>query len=238
MKLRDVTADLIAKWLKRLTHPRTDKPMEAVTRRHHRKDLNTFFDYCVRMRGWITRNPCDAVAVPIVEEQDVKLLTIEEGRQLFAANEGNPVVGRLALEAFGFLRASSAGRIRKDDIKFATRGIRLVGAEHKSGKTRFRQGHPDNLWAWLNRAPDETWGMQWWEYRNEKRVAFRVAGIDDGSENRLRKTCLSAHLAWQKNQALTSLLAQHRHVSTTEIYLGVMEEADGEAWFQIGPKFF
>lgn len=235
LKLRDVNPDLITKWLRELKHPKTGEPMEPVTKRHHRKDLNTFLDYCSRVRGWIPRNPCEAVAVPAVEDADVTLLTLAEGRSLFAKNEGNPVVGRLALEAFGFLRASSAGRIQKADIDFAARGIRLRGAEHKSGKTRFRQGHPDNLWAWLKRAPDETWAMKWWEYRNEKRVAFRVAGIKGGSENRLRKTCLSAHLAWLKNQPLTSLLAQHRHTSTTEIYLGVMDEKDGEAWFNILP---
>ena len=211
--------------------------MEAVTRRHHRKDVNTFLDYCARVKRWIPANPCDGVAVPEVEEKDVKLLTVDEGRRLFAANEGSIVAGRLALEAFGFLRASSAGRLQAEDIRFGSRGLRMPGMEHKSGKTKFRQGHPDNLWAWLNRAPDETWTMKWWEYRNEKRVAFRVAGIADGSENRLRKTCISAHLAWMKNPAMTSYLAQHRHTSTTEIYQGVMEEAEARAWFEIHPRF-
>lgn len=236
MRLADVSADLITGWLKSLKHPRTGEPMDAVTRRHHRKDLNTFCDYATRVRGWLVRNPCDGVAVPHVDEEDVELLTPEEGRRLFAANEGNPVAGRMALEAFGFLRASSAGRLQLGDVRFATRGLRMPGAEHKSSKTKFRQGHPDNLWAWLNRAPDETWAMKWWEYRNEKAIAFRVAGIG-GSDNRLRKTCISAHLAWLKNYPLTSYLAQHRHSSTTEIYAGVMEEEAGREWFQIGPRF-
>ena len=76
--------------------------------------------------------------------------------------------------------------------------------------------------------------MKWWEYRNEKRVAFAVAKLGD-SENRLKKTCLSAHLAWLKNPPLTSYLAQHRHTSTTEIYVGEMNEADAKAHFQIYP---
>src|SRR5690606_3637977 len=131
------------------------------------------------------------------EEHDVELMTVDEGRRLFAANAGERIAGRLALEAFGFLRASSAGRIQREHVNFAERGIRMPGLEHKSRKAKFRQGHPDNLWAWLNRAPDETWGMSWWEYRNEKRDAFVRAGLP-GSDNRLRKTCLSAHLAWLK----------------------------------------
>jgi integrase len=236
MRIREVTADTIKTWLGSLTvgrGKREGQKVEPLTRRNHRKDLNTFLDYCVRVRGWIARNPCDAVAVPAVVEADVSLLTIEQGRRLFAMNKGKPVLGRLALEAFGFLRASSAGRLRKEHINFEERGIRMPGLEHKSRKAKFRQGHPDNLWKFLEAAPDACWEMKWWQYRNEKAVAFAVAGIP--SSNRLRKTCLSAHLAWLKNQPLTSYLAQHRHMSTTDIYLGVMTEANGKAWFEITP---
>jgi hypothetical protein len=237
-KLRDVTAGKIGDWLKSLRVSRGDRegePVEALTRRHHRKDVNTFFDFCVT-KGWLAKNPCELVAVPHVEEEDVELMTVEEGRRLFAANEDRPVVGRMALEAFGFLRASRAGLLPREHINFDERGIMLRGEGRKGSKARFRQGHPDNLWAWLNRAPDETWGLTGWRYRNEKRNAFVRAGLD-GSDNRLRKTCLSAHLAWLKNQPLTSYLAQHRHATTTDVYLGVVTERDGAAWFQIRPRF-
>lgn len=235
-ELRAVDEKMINEWLAGLLSSKgalKGKPVDPLTRRHHRKDLNTFLDYCVR-RQWIDRNPCEFVPVPAVEEEDVELLTVDEGRRLFEKNKGHAVIARLALEAFGFLRASSAGRIRKEQINFAEKGIRLVGAEHKSGKTKYRQGHPDNLWKWLALGTDETWSMDWWKYRNEKALAFARAEIT-GSENRLRKTCLSAHLAWLKNQPLTSYLAQHRHTSTTDIYLGVMSEADGKKWFEIVP---
>jgi site-specific recombinase XerC len=238
VKVRDITAEMITAWLASLRSsrgPLAGKPVDPTTRKHHRKDVNAFFDFCIS-HGWITRNPCALVAVPHIEEEDVVLMTVDEGRRLFAANEGLPVAGRLALEAFGFLRASSAGRIQYEHINTLERGIRMPAPEHKSRKAKFRQGHPDNLWAWLNRAPDETWTMTESQYRWEKRTAFARAGLS-GSDNRLRKTCLSAHLAWLRNQPLTSYLAQHRHGSTTDIYLGVMTERDGAAWFQIGPRF-
>ena len=233
LKLHLVTADVIRDWLKSLVHPKTGARMEPVTIRHHRKDVNTFLEWCVA-EGLILRNPCASVAVPEVPEQDVAILLPAETRRLFEANAGARVLYRMAFEAWGFMRPSSAGRIQKADIDFKARGIRMRGAEHKSGKKKYRQGHPANLWAWLDAAPDEAWGMKWWEYRNEKRVAFAVAKLGD-SENRLKKTCLSAHLAWLKNPPLTSYLAQHRHTSTTEIYVGEMNEADAKAHFQIYP---
>lgn len=233
MKLFEVTPDVIRAWLTSLRHPKTGKKMGKVTIRHHRKDLNTFLEWGV-LEGLILRNPCASVAVPKIPEEDVELMTVEEGKKLFEANKGKRVLYRMALEAFGFMRAASAGRAQKGDIKFSSRGIRMPGAKHKSGKKKYRQGHPANLWAWLDAAPDEVWSMKWWEYRNEKRIAFAVAGLGN-SENRLRKTCLSAHLAWLKNQPLTSHLAQHRNTSTTDIYVGEMDEKDGEEWFQIVP---
>lgn len=237
MVIQEITAQVITTWLSMLRSskgPLKGMPVDPLTRKHHRKDLNTFLDWCVRNQ-WIDRNPCELVPIPKLKEEDVELLTVEEGQRLFSANRNEPVIARIALEAFGFLRASSAGRLKKDQLNFKEKGIRLIGAEHKSGKTRYRQGHPENLWKWLALATDETWAMDWWKYRNEKTKAFVRAGISGGSENRLRKTCLSAHLAWLKNQPLTSYLAQHRHMTTTDIYLGVMSESDGKAWFEITP---
>jgi site-specific recombinase XerC len=238
LKLRDITPAKITTWLDSLRSSKganKGKPVEPLTRRHHRKDLNTFFDYCVT-QGWLQRNPCALVAVPHVEETDVELLTVEEGISLFANNENYPVVGRMALEAFGFIRASRAGYIRREEINFAERGILFKGAGRKGTKARFRQGHPDNLWAWLNRAPDETWDMTFSQYRHAKALAFARAGLS-GSDNRLRKTCLSAYVAMTKNPVGAAHLSTHRHPSTTDIYLGVMTEAEGRAWFEIGPRF-
>jgi len=233
-----LTPPLIEGWLDSLTVGRGDnegEPVDPVTRRHHLKSVIGWLEWC-RKQGWIERNPAELVPMPEIEEEDVELLTVDEGRRLFEVNAGHRIAARLALEAFGFLRASSAGRIQKEHINFAERGIRMPGSQHKSRKAKFREGHPSNLWAWLLRAPDETWDMNWWEYRNEKQHAFVRAGLT-GSQNRLRKTCLSAHLAWQKNQPLTAYLAQHSNTYTTDTYLGVMTELDGAAWFGIGPAF-
>lgn len=207
---------------------------EPWTKKTHFKRMASMFKW-VKARRLIIENPCDGLEAPTVPEADVVLLSLQQARDLFEKNKGYRVVTRLALEAFGFLRASSAGRIQKDDIKFKSRGIRMPGRRHKSKKTKFRQGHPDNLWAWLDRAPEDVWTMTERQYREEKKAAFIRAGFEEGSDNRLRKTCLSAHLAWKKNPPLTRHLAQHTDERTTEIYIGVMDEADAAAYFQIVP---
>lgn len=231
--IADLTPELISEWLDGLKHPKTGEPMDPLTRRHHRKDLNTFLDYCVR-QGWTMRNPCELVAVPKIAEGEVELLTLAEARALFAANAKQRLIGRLALEAFGGLRSSSAARIGLEDINAPEKGIRIPGSIHKGGKTIYRQGHPANLWAWIVATPGTCWKMSKKDYDREKHDAFARAGLGF-SENRLRKTFASAHLAWLKNQPLTSYLMQHKHTSTTDIYLGVMSEGDAAAYFKILP---
>ncbi len=223
--LAEINADELRDWLAAL-------PFEPLTKRHHRKDVNTFFKRAVR-EGWIQRNPCELVAPPKLQQQDVSVLTLDQARALFAIRE--PVIYRLALEAFGGLRCSSVERLRKEHVDFAARGISMPGQLHKSGKRKYRQGQPANLWAWLDAAPDETWEISERNYDHLKVQAFRDASMKERPHNVLRHTFASAHLALFKNPPLTAYLMQHTSTKTTEIYEGVMTEQDARAYFEIQP---
>lgn len=234
LPLMDVTPDTIRSWLASLTHPKTGEPMSSLTKRHHRKDLNTFFNRAVA-EGWLLRNPCESVALPKIHEEDVTVLPIEHAEALFgSANKGQRVLARLALEAFGGLRYVSAGRIRKEHIDFAAKGLTMPGALHKSGKRKFRQGQPDNLWAWLAAAPESCWEMSLVQYRHEKREAFVRAGVAM-PKNVVRHSFGSYHVALHRNQPLTAYLMQHNNPKTTDIYLGVATEAAAKRYFAILP---
>lgn len=232
-QLADLTPDKIREWLRALINPDTGEPMAELTKRHHRKDLNTFLKRAVA-EGWLLRNPCESVKPPKVDEEDVTVLAIEDAEKLFRVNRDEPVVGRLALEAFGALRHASVQRLGKEHVDFAAEGISMPGQLHKSGKRKFRQGHPTNLWAWLRRAPDECWELTEVQYRHAKREAFVRAGLEM-PHNVLRHSFASYHLALHKNPPLTAYLMQHVHTSTTEIYEGVAKEADAKRYFEILP---
>lgn len=185
--------------------------------------------------GWILRNPCASVALPKIREEDVTVLPVEHAEALFGpANKGQRVLARLALEAFGGLRYVSAGRIRKEHIDFAAKGITMPGALHKSGKRKFRQGQPDNLWSWLAAAPESCWEMSLVQYRHEKREAFVRAGVAM-PKNVVRHSFGSYHVAQYRNQPLTAYLMQHNNPKTTDIYLGVATAADAARYFAIVP---
>jgi site-specific recombinase XerD len=247
VQLTALTGADIRKWLTELTHPRTGKPLSNLTKGHHLSDVTTFLDRA-RREGWIIRNPAEIVMAPEVDEGDVTVISLPDAQKFFEANKDQRVIARVALEAFGGLRYSTVARIKKENINFEDRGIAMPGAIHKSGKRKFRQGHPENLWAWLNLATDKTWEMTPLQYREEKRAAFVRAGLrpllaendDDrtqlkGLRNIWRHSFASCHLAAFKNPPLTSYLMQHTRTSTTEIYEGVATETNAKGYFAIKP---
>ena len=241
-RLNTITADDIRGWLGALpdAHPLTVKD--------HRKNVNTFLDRAVR-EGWIPRNPCDAVLPPKIIEDDVHVISARAAFEFFKANRDARCIGRVALEAFGGVRYTTAGKLSKENVLLDSPGIRMLGRHHKGGKTRFRQGQPDNLFLWLRHAPESCWAMTPLQYREEKRMAaiagkLRPAALvsaeDKAQAERIkniwRHSFASYHLAMFKTPTTTQYLMQHSSVRMTEVYEGVATEADARLYLAITPE--
>jgi site-specific recombinase XerD len=236
-ELHLLTPGDIRDWLAKLKHSRTAEPLDSLTKRHHRKDANGFLERCVR-EGWLARNPCELVTPPALDDAgDVSVISAEDAKAFFKANAAEPFIVRLALEAFGGVRYSTAGRLTHANIDWVGKGIELPGKIHKSGKRKFRQGHPANLWAWLELAKDAkhpAWAMSLRQYAEAKKLG-RIRANVETPHNVWRHSFASYLLAQTKDVARTGYLMQHRHGSTTEIYEGVATEADALVYFGIVP---
>ncbi len=225
--LNRVTTDDLREWL-------TGLPFAKVTIKNHRKDVNTFFERCV-MEEWIDRNPCRAVKPPRIDEEPKSPLTPVQIYQLLHFNRNEPVMGRVALELFGGLRYSSAGRLTYDHLDFVAKGIAMPGQGHKSGKWKYRQGHPAVLWEWLAHVPKEAFGVaSVSNYGHQKSMAFARAQMANPG-NALRESFASYHLAQGKSYQATGYLMQHTRASTTMIYEGIAKEEDAKLVFAMGP---
>jgi site-specific recombinase XerD len=246
-RINDITTEDIRTWLGSLKGKDGD-PMHDLTVKDHRKNLATFFDYAVR-EGWVSVNPVAAIKPPKVEQADVHVISVREAFAFFKANRDSRCIGRVALEAFGGVRYSTAGKIDKEGINFEQKGIRMLGKTHKSGKTKYRQGQPDNLWDWLKHAPETCWTMTALQYREEKRAAAIKSGLRpasiatnedqvkmDAIANIWRHSFASYHLARYKKVPLTQYLMQHSNPKTTEIYEGVADETDAARYLMITPQ--
>lgn len=235
----EVRAEHVREWLASLTSKRLGGgALSEGSRRHHYLSANQFFAHALR-EGWIERSPMEAVDAPQWGARDeVGILTLAQMRELFAQNRSQAVAGRLALEAFGGLRASSAARLAPSHVVWHACGIDLPASLHKSSRRHFVDGQPPNLWRWLGAFAfvPHTWAMTERMYAQEKAHAFARAKID-APHNALRHSFATYHLAAFKDPGRTAVLMQHRR--SPEIlwrhYVGKATEADGRAYFEIMP---
>lgn len=251
-RLFEIGVDDVREWLRGLTD-NDGGPLSPHSIKDHRKNVNTFFDYCVRERWGALENPCAFIKPPKIEDGDPVVIPLQDAWNFFRANRDERVIGRLALEAFAGVRYTTAGLIAKEGLNFDGRGIRMSARIHKSGKkdgrTRYRQGHPENLWAWLAHAPESMWGMRALDYREEKRHASIRANLrpaanqSDDDEKRIlslrniwRHSFISYHLAAFRNVPATQYLAQHSNSKTTEEYEGIADHMDALRYFMITPE--
>jgi site-specific recombinase XerD len=238
-RLADVTADDLREWLDRLRLPRLGAtPMSPVTRKQHVRSLRAFFSEAVAQH-WLEFSAADAVALPAdgdADEDDaVSVMTVEDGCKLFEANRGELCIGRLALEAFGGLRYTSAARLCKSDLLWDEEGIVFPGSKHKSGRRHFVNGWPGNLWAWLRHAHKGCWEITVRQYLDLKREAFERARVTNPG-NVLRHSFASYHLALHRNQQLTAyLMTKTSFSSLNNDYRGRATAGDAEKWFGIMP---
>lgn len=232
--LTAVTHETLSAWLDSL---RQEDGFEILTVRHHLKDCRTFFARAVK-EGWRNDNPADRVIPPKVKVEEVTVLTAEQGEKLFNSCRDDPVSLRLALEAFGGLRYTSAKRLKREHIRITERGMELPGALHKSGRRHYLEGQPANLWIWVQRWWDvpSAWAMTERQILAAKSAAFEKADVPH-PHNVLRHSFCSYHIALNKDAAKTAVLLQH--TSPTMLYKhykGIATKVDAKRWFAIQPS--
>ncbi|MDF9833096.1 site-specific recombinase XerD [Ereboglobus sp. PH5-5] len=252
VRLHEIDKDQVRDWLYALTDD-DGNALGPHAINDHRKTVRMFFQYALNERWGALDNPCANIKAPRAEDKDPVVIPLRDAWEFFRANCDQRVTARVAMEAFGGIRYTTAGLLEKDAVNTETKGIRMKAAIHKSGKkdgrSRYRQGHPDNLWAWITHAPEATWKMNAHDYREEKRYAYITAKLRpaantsaaDGKKitalrNIWRHSFVSYHLAAFRNVPLTQYLAQHSNPQITEEYEGVAEHEDALRYFMISPE--
>lgn len=229
--LVDIQADDIRGWL---TYLQVTRKFEQVTLRHHRKEVHGLYERAI-LEKWTLENPCSAVVPPKLISKETAILALLDAQKLFQAAQGSLIAGKLALEAFGGLRVSSAARLKPEEIDFEHRGLTFPGSKHKLSKRFYVDGFPENLFAWL-KVPTE-WDMsESWYDQQKSRVFARANVVNPG--NVLRHSFATYHLAAYGDAAKTASLLTHRNTHllfTTYRGKGVPQDR-GKLYFQIMPE--
>ena len=212
-----------------------------VTIKNHAKAAASFMNWAVR-RGYAAENIFRDVPVPDVIMPEPGILTVDQARNMFnAAIEHYPeALAYLALSAFGGIRSSACARLDLKNIDFKQRGI-LIPAEAAKNKRRiYIDGHPENLWQWLElarrKAPQGfSLSKRLWDRRREQlavKTEFRMP------HNALRHSFCSYHVALHGDAGKTATLLTHRgNVAILyEHYKGNAARGQAEEYFSIEPE--
>jgi len=237
-KLLDVTSADLVSLLALVKDRHGKKDAAAITKKGYLKDWNTFFNRACAKK-WIDENPCAGVEEIEVEEREKTLLAIADAFRFLQVNLTEPVMPRVALEMWGFIRASTAARVEKSHFLLEDKAFRIPGPIMKSGKTFARSKHPAVLWDWLALATDETWAMTEKQYAVYKSQAFVRAGLaikNRALHNVLRHSCISYFVAATNDFSGASFLADHSSLGITENYRNTAAERDGALWLKLTPK--
>lgn len=255
MRLNEFTVGMGREWLSKLKHPRTCKPLSAVTKNNHLKDVNAMFARAVR-EGWILRNPFELIArldtsIAGTDEDDEggDPMPVRDVFEFFRVNRDSPEIVKVALEAFGGIRYKNAARIERRHLDLEEKGIEMPGRMHKGRRRKFRQGHPDCLWSWMALAADEkhpVWAMTLRQYAEAKREALAnaklrpfIARTDEDRakvkelRNIWRRSFASYMIAKTGEVPTVSYLMQHKRTETTEIYEGRANKRDAALYCAI-----
>lgn len=236
-RLGQVLTRDIAEWLDAF------KFQEAGTFNNYLKIVSGFFSDAV-FDGLLEVNPCARVrARPLVKKR-VEILTVPQTAALLhtaltftdGAGEKPFVIGlrRLALETFAGIRFGSTGRLAADDVKMDDRGILHPAASIKTRKQHYVEGFPDNLWQWLQIAPDDR-ALTHRQYLELKSRLFGAARVPH-PRNCLRHGFPTYHLAVRKDPGLTAYLLCHRNQKKLwEDYKGNATEAEGRRFESLTP---
>jgi integrase len=207
--------------------------LAPVTRNTFRRDLTTFFSFCVT-RHYCVDNPVAKTRKAKEVDGEIGILSVDEtARLLEAADDAS--LPYFAIGAFVGLRPAELQRLHWEEIHWDSNLVEVKAAKSKTARRRFIKLRP-NLEKWLqpyrkHRGPICPPGL-----RNLELLTRRRAKITDWPSNALRHGFASYHLAHFKNAAELALEMGHTNQQMIfDHYRQLVRPADAARYWEICP---
>ena len=180
--------------------------LAPVTRNTFRRDLRTFFSFCITRR-YCLDNPVTKTRKAKEVDGEIGILSVDETARLLEAAD-NASLPYFAVGAFAGLRPAELQRLNWEEIHWDSKLIEVKAAKSKTARRRFIKIRP-NLEQWLRpyrkqRGPICPPGLRDLELETRQR-----AKITKWPSNALRHSFASYHLAHFKNAAELALEMGH-----------------------------
>jgi integrase len=219
------TAD-IDSWLEALG-------VASVTRNTYRRDLRTFFRFCVT-RGYTASNPAAESRRAKELSAPVGILTANQLARLLEASHPS-VLPYLAIGAFAGLRAAEIERLDWKEIDLAAGLIEVTAKNSKTAKRRLVKILP-NLKAWLQTVAKQDGSVIPRNLRWLLLESRKAAGLSAWPANALRHSYASHHIARFNDAAALALELGHTHTGLIfEHYRQIVKPDDAKRYWEIIP---
>jgi integrase len=180
--------------------------LAPVTRNTFRRDLRTFFSFCITRRYCID-NPVLKTRKAKEVDGEIGILSVDQTARLLEAADDTSLP-YFAIGAFAGLRPAELQRLHWEEIHWGSKLIEVKAAKSKTARRRFIKLRP-NLEKWLRPYRKHHGQICPPGLRNLELETRQRAKITDWPANALRHSFASYHLAHFKNAAELALEMGH-----------------------------
>ena len=207
--------------------------VSSVTRNTYRRDVTTFFSFCVS-RNYCPTNPATASRRAKEVGPPIGILTTDQLAKLLEKAESK-VVPYIAIGAFAGLRAAEIERLDWKQIDLTSSFIEVTAKNAKSATRRLVKIRP-NLTSWLNGHAKVSGPVCPPNLRALLLKSRTSAGIKKWPSNALRHSYASNHIAHFKDAAQLALELGHSNTGLIfQHYRQVVKPTEAERYWQIQP---
>jgi integrase len=210
-----------------------------VTCDNDRRALSVFFNWAAR-QGYCAKSPTAGIDPIRCDRDEPEILPLETVRRLLAAAidyKDGRLVPYLALGLFAAIRPTELARITWKEIDLG-QGTVTLGAKLAKMRQRRIVRLSENCLEWLRpHAPRRTpiKGTNW---RRDFDAIKTAAGILEWTQDILRHTGISCHLAHFEHEGQTAAWAGNSPNIVQRHYKGLVPRQDATAFWEIRPSDF
>jgi site-specific recombinase XerD len=199
------------------------------------KSLDVFFHYLIR-EGYCTLNPLKRIEKPMLGEGKAAFLTVENVTAMlqFALDHDRAAeCASMVLVFFCGVRVEEVEKLTWADVRLDSRRVVLEAAVAKKRRRRVN-GISDNAYEWLVRC-HSTGPVASKNYDNRLRFIRQQAGVKY-SQNAMRHSFASYHVAFHEDAALTAFMLGHPDSNLLySTYRDLVPKEDAAKYWEIVP---
>ena len=212
------------------------KPRAPKTVLNYLKSLDVFFNFLIR-EGHCTMNPLARIDKPMIGDGKTTFLAVDQVQTMLRcalADNRRAECACMALVLFCGVRVEEVEKLTWADVRLDTRRVHLEGATTKKRRRRINEISTNAL-EWLQLC-QTTGAIAPKNYDNRMRAVRKKAAKVNYSQNAMRHSFASYHVAMHEEAAKTAFMLGHPDANLLyNTYRDLVSKDDAKRYWDIVP---